>query len=101
LYIGDIGNIAPIDKKKIQLSSVLWSFTGAYKQAIKDIDAGTFGVKAYDLNLKNGGVSLLKTSYIPAATWALVARAQKGIVAGTVKVPSTTTKGAVDKLVKS
>ncbi|MDX6568592.1 MAG: basic rane protein [Gaiellales bacterium] len=100
-YIGDIGNIAPIDKKKIQLSSVLWSFTGAYKQAIKDIDAGTFGVKAYDLNLKNGGVSLLKTSYIPAATWALVARAQKGIVAGTVKVPSTTTKGAVDKLVKS
>ena len=64
-YIGDIGNIAPIDKKKIQLSSVLWNFTGAYKQAIKDINAGTFGVKAYDLDLKNGGIALLKTSYIP------------------------------------
>jgi simple sugar transport system substrate-binding protein len=100
-YIGDIGNIAPIDKKKIQLSSVLWSFTGAYKQAIKDIDGGSFGVKAYNLDLKNGGISLLKTGYIPAATWALIAKAQKGIVAGTVKVPSTTTKGAVDKLVKS
>ncbi len=25
-YIGDIGNIAPIDKKHIQLSSVLWNF---------------------------------------------------------------------------
>jgi basic membrane protein A len=99
-YIGDIGNIAPIDKKKIQLSSVLWNFTGAYKQAIKDIDGGTFGVKAYDLDLKNGGISLLKTSYATASTWALVAKAQKGIIAGTVKVPTTTTKGAVDKLVK-
>ncbi|MEO9173934.1 MAG: BMP family ABC transporter substrate-binding protein, partial [Gaiellales bacterium] len=61
---------------------------------------GTFGVKAYDLDLKNGGISLLKTKYAPASTWALVAKAQKGIIAGTVKVPSTTTKGAVDKLVK-
>jgi basic membrane protein A len=100
-YIGDIGNIAPIDKKKIQLSSVLWNFTGAYKQAISEINGGTFGTKAYNLDLKNGGISLLKTSYIPAATWALVAKAQTGIVAGTVKVPLTTTKGAVDKLVKS
>jgi basic membrane protein A len=99
-YIGDIGNIAPIDKKKIQLSSVLWSFTGAYKQAIKDIDGGTFGVKAYNLDLQNGGISLLKTPYAPASTWAAIATAQKGIIAGTVKVPTTTTKSAVDSLVK-
>jgi basic membrane protein A len=99
-YIGDIGNIAPIDKKKIQLSSVLWNFTGAYKQAIKDVNAGTFGEKAYDLTLKNGGISLLKTSYIPAATWKLVQTAQKGIIAGSLKVPLTTTKSAVDALVK-
>ena len=77
-YIGDIGNIAPIDKKKIQLSSVLWNFTGAYKQAIKDVDGGTFGVKAYDLDLKNGGISLLKTSYASAATWALVSEGAEG-----------------------
>jgi basic membrane protein A len=100
-YIGDIGNIAPIDKKKIQLSSVLWNFTGAFKTAISQINGGTFGTKAYDLTLSNGGISLLKTSYIPAATWALIAKAQKGIIAGTLKVPLTTTKGAVDKLVKS
>ena len=41
-----------------------------------------------------------RRSYAPASTWALVAKAQKGIIAGTVKVPLTTTKGAVDKLVK-
>jgi basic membrane protein A len=99
-YIGDIGNISPIDKKKIQLSSVLWNFTGAYKQAITEINGGTFGTKAYDLTLKNGGISLLKTSYIPAATWALIAKAQTGIIAGSVKVPLTTTKGSVDSLVK-
>jgi basic membrane protein A len=100
-YIGDIGNIAPIDKKKIQLSSVLWNFTGAYKTAINQVNAGTFGTKAYDLTLANGGISLLKTPYATASTWALVAKARKGIIAGTVKVPLTTTKGAVDKLVKS
>ena len=62
-YIGDIGNIAPIDKKKIQLSSVLWNFTDAYKTAINQINGGTFGTKAYNLTLTNGGISLLKTRY--------------------------------------
>ena len=41
--IGDIGNLAPIDKKHVFLSSVLWNFTGAYKAAIKDINAGKYG----------------------------------------------------------
>ena len=99
-YIGDIGNIAPIDKKKIQLSSVLWNFAPAYQSAISQINGGTFGTKAYDLTLKNGGISLLKTPYIPASTWSAIMTAQKGIIAGTIKVPATTTKGAVDTIVK-
>ena len=57
---------------------MLWNFTGAYKQAIADINAGTFGTHGYDLDLKNGGISLLKTKYIPASTWALIAKAQQG-----------------------
>jgi basic membrane protein A and related proteins len=100
-YIGDIGNIAPIDKKHIQLSSVLWNFTGVFKQAITDVNNGTFGVKGYNLTLANGGISLLKTSYAPASTWALVATAQKGIIAGTLKVPLTDTQSAVKKLLAS
>jgi basic membrane protein A len=96
-YIGDIGNIAPIDKKHIQLSSVLWNFTGVFEQAIKDVNGGTFGVKGYNLTLANGGISLLKTSYAPASTWALVTKAQKGIIAGTLKVPLTDTQSAVKK----
>ena len=62
--IGDIGDLTPIDKKHVFLSSVLWTFTNAYAAAIKDINAGTYGTHGYNLSLKNGGVSLLKTKYI-------------------------------------
>ena len=65
-YIGDIGDMTPIDTAHVLLSSVLWNFTGAYKQAIADIKSGTFGTHGYNLTLANGGISLLHTSYIPA-----------------------------------
>src|SRR5437016_143334 len=68
--IGDIGDMSPIDKNHVFLSSVLWSFTGTFKQAIKDIDAGTYGTHGYNLSLANGGISLLHSKYIPASTWA-------------------------------
>ncbi|MGH2859366.1 MAG: BMP family lipoprotein [Solirubrobacteraceae bacterium] len=87
-YIGDIGDMTPIDKKGVLLSSVLWNFTGAYKQFIKEIDAGTFGQQGYDLTLANGGVSLLKTKYIPASVWTEIQAAQKKIVAGQINVPN-------------
>jgi simple sugar transport system substrate-binding protein len=87
-YIGDIGDMGPIDKKGVLLSSVLWDFTGAYKQFIKEIDDGTFGQQGYDLTLANGGVSLLKTKYIPASVWSEIQAAQKKIVAGQINVPN-------------
>ncbi len=36
---------------------MLWSFTDTFKQAIKDIEAGTYGTHGYDLNLKNSGIA--------------------------------------------
>ena len=42
-YIGDIGDMTPIDKQHVLLSSVLWNFTGVFSQAIKDINNGTYG----------------------------------------------------------
>ena len=62
-FIGDIGDMTPIDKNHVFLSSVLWSFTDTFKAAIRDIKAGKYGTHGYDLNLKNGGISLLKTRY--------------------------------------
>jgi basic membrane protein A len=98
--IGDIGNMTPIDKNHVFLSSVLWDFTGTYKQALKDVDAGTYGTHGYDLNLKNGGISLLKTKYIPAAVWAQITKARAQILAGKVKIPVAHKAGAVQQLIK-
>lgn len=98
-FIDVIGNKSKIDKKRVLLSSVLWDFTPIFKQAISDIDAGKFGTHNYDLNVSNG-ISLLKTTFIPASVWTEVQKAQKGIVSGAIKVPLTPTKGAVTKLLK-
>jgi basic membrane protein A and related proteins len=98
--IGDIGNLTPIDKKHVFLSSVLWSFTRAYKAAIKDINNGTYGTHGYNLSLANGGVSLLKTRYIKKSVWKQIQKTRTKIVKRKLKVPVATTKAAVQKLIK-
>jgi simple sugar transport system substrate-binding protein len=95
--IGDIGDMTPIDTGHVFLSSVLWNFTGAYKQALSDIKAGTFGEHGYNLTLANGGISLLQTKYIPASTWSKIQTAKQGIISGQVKVPLTATAGSAKK----
>jgi basic membrane protein A and related proteins len=99
-FIGDIGDLTPIDKKHVFLSSVLWTFTNAYKAAIADINKGTYGTHGYNLGLKNGGISLLKTRYAPASVWGEIGKAKAGIVSGKIKVPEVTKKGDVEKLLK-
>ena len=99
-YIGDIGDMTPIDTNHVLLSSVLWSFTGAYKQALADIKNHTFGTHGYNLTLANGGISLLKTKYIPASVWSKIESAKTGIENGSVKVPLTTTAGQAKKVLQ-
>jgi simple sugar transport system substrate-binding protein len=99
-YIGDIGDFTPIDKQHVLLSSVLWNFTTAYKTFIGQLQSGTFGKQGYNLTLANGGISLLHSKYIPASVWSQIQTATSGIEKGTVKVPDTTTAGAVTKLLK-
>ena len=99
-FIGDIGDMTPIDKNHVFLSSVLWDFTTTYKQAIKDIENGTYGTHGYDLSLKNGGISLLKSRYIPAKVWAEITAARAKIVGGKIKIPAASKAGQVQKLIK-
>jgi simple sugar transport system substrate-binding protein len=94
-YIGDIGDMTPIDKKGVLLSSVLWDFTGAYKQFIKEIDQGTFGQQGYNLTLQNSGISLLKTKYIPGSLWSQIDQAKQKIISGQIQVPSYSKLGQV------
>lgn len=98
-YIGDIGNIGPIDSKHVLLSSELWNFTGGYTQALKDIKNGTYGRHGYNLDLANGGISLLKTSYIPASVWSEIQKAKQQIISGALKVPVATKLSQVKTLV--
>jgi simple sugar transport system substrate-binding protein len=97
--IGDIGNMNPIDKHHVFLSSVLWNFTGVYKQAIADVNKGTYGTHGYNLSLKNGGISLLRTKFIPKKTWAAVTAAKKRILSGKLKVKVTHNAAQVRRLI--
>jgi basic membrane protein A len=98
--IGDIGDMTPIDKKHVFLSSVLWNFTGVFTQAIKDVNNGTYGTHGYNLSLKNGGISLLKSKYIAAGTWSQIRTAQASIKAGKITIPVAHNAKAVQKLIK-
>jgi len=98
-YIGDIGDMTPIDTKHVVLSSELWNFTGAYKLALQDIKNGTYGRHGYNLDLANGGISLLRTSYIPTSVWTQIQAAQQQIISGQLKVPVATTLPQVKALV--
>jgi simple sugar transport system substrate-binding protein len=98
-FIDVIGNKTKIDKKGVLLSSELWDFAPIYTQAIKAVNAGTFGTTYY-LDAKNG-LSLLKTNKAPASAWAKVAAAQKKIANGSIKVISTATEPAVKKYCKA
>jgi basic membrane protein A and related proteins len=100
-YIGDIGDITPIDTKHVLLSSELWNFAGAFTQAVKDIKDGTYGKHGYNLDLANGGISLLKTSYIPADVWSQIQTAQQKIISGQLTVPLTTTLAQVKALLSA
>jgi basic membrane protein A len=99
-YIGDIGDMTPIDNKHVLLSSVLWNFTGAYTQALKDIKSGTFGTHGYNLTLANGGISLLHSKYISAKVWSQIVAAQKGVESGKIKVPVATKASQAQALLK-
>jgi len=68
------------------LSSVLFDYTGIYRQMIEDLRAGTFG-EVYTMNLENGGVRLLE---LPEAVGQevrdAVAEAERAVVGGDVAV---------------
>lgn len=85
LFIDVIGNKTSIDKGFL-LSSVLWDFKSAFVDMIKDINAGTYGIRNYGLNLKNGSISLLKTPLITDAVWAEIEAIKASIIDGSLVV---------------
>ncbi|HEY4277342.1 MAG TPA: BMP family protein [Conexibacter sp.] len=99
-FIDVIGDKSSIDRQRVLLSSVVWDFRPAFRQAVEDVDNGTFGEHTYTLDLANGGISLLRTDQGSAAAWSAVAQAQRGIEDGSIKVPLTSRKDQVEALLK-
>jgi simple sugar transport system substrate-binding protein len=98
-FIDVIGDKTTIDDQGVLLSSVLWRFDGLYKDAIDDIGAGTYGEKGYELDLANGGISLLRTDLIDDDTWSELEDTKQQIIDGDIKVPLTEEKSQVEDLI--
>jgi basic membrane protein A and related proteins len=98
-FIDVIGDKTSIDDQGVLLSSVLWSFDGLYADAIDDIGAGTFGEQGYELDLANGGISLLQTDLIDDETWTEIEDIKQQIIDGEVEVPLTEEKSQVEDLI--
>jgi basic membrane protein A len=91
-YIADIGDVTSgLSDPSVLLTSVLWNYGPTYTQAIKDVEAGTFGEEGYELTTDNGGLSLQETENITAEIQAAIDAAMEGIADGSiVPTPATT-----------
>lgn len=99
-YIATIGDMSDmVENPDTVLTSVLWNYADTYKQAITDIENGTFGTKSYELTVANGGLSLQQTPNLGDDVSAAVAKATAGIEDGSIKVAYTEDKAAVQALI--
>lgn len=99
-YIATIGNVLDIvENPNTVFTSVLWNFTDTYVQAIKDIEAGTFGTRTYELTVANGGLSLQQTPTLTSEISAATDQAAAGIADGSIEVAYTPDKAGVQALI--
>jgi basic membrane protein A len=82
------------------LGSVIWEPKPAFRQAVRDVRAGTFGDRPYALTLRNRGVWLYVTGRTPGDAYEAAIEAQGKMSRGTLRVPATPTSDAVERLVE-
>jgi len=99
-FIDVIGDKTSLDTKGVLLTSVVWDYLPLFRAAAAEIQKGTYGRTISYLGLESGGIRLLKSDKIPADVWAAVETAEKGIVAGSIKVPVVDNRSDLDALVK-
>lgn len=99
-YIATIGDVTGIvERPDTVLTSVLWNFSDTYVQAIRDIEAGTFGTKTYELTVENGGFTLQTTPLLTSEMQLAAQRAVDEMSTGAVTVTRTDTKAGVQALI--
>ena len=97
-FIDVIGDKTSLDTKGIYLSSVVWDYLPAWREAYAALQAGTFGNEVVYIGLHNDGIGILKTQHIPDDVWAEVEKAKQEIIDGTIQVPQLSLTSELEEL---
>ena len=85
-FIDVIGDKSDSEAKDFLLTSVLFDYTGVYKQLVTDLENGTFG-SVLTMNLENNGVRLMDSPIeVSQTTLDLIETTRNKIVAGEITV---------------
>jgi basic membrane protein A len=99
-FIDVIGDKSSIDGKGVLLTSVVWDYVPVFRQALAQVEAGTYGREVLYLGLEESGIRLLPSDDIPVEVWAAVEKAQKDIQAGTIEVPVIVGQSELEALLR-
>lgn len=97
-YISVVGDKEEFNRENYVLASIMWEVRPAFRQALRDLRAGTFGARPYALTLANRGVWIKPTGRTPQDAYEAALEAQRKMERGTLDVPVTTTSEAVEQL---
>jgi basic membrane protein A and related proteins len=97
-FISVVGDKADYNRDNFLVAAVMWDTRGLFRQAIRDVRAGTFGKKPYALTLRNRGIWLLPTGRTPNDAYEAALEAQRRIGAGTLDVPEATTSEELEQM---
>jgi basic membrane protein A len=97
-YIGVVGDKEFFNRDNYVLESIMFDTRPAFRAALHDLRAGTFGDRPYKLTLRNRGVWIYRTGRTPADAYDEAVRAERRIQAGKLAVPLTPTRDAVEAL---
>jgi basic membrane protein A len=82
------------------LGSIVWDLRSVFRQALRDVRAGTFGDHPYVLTFRNGGQRIYASGRTPADA-VEAAEAQEGkLESGAIDVPDTPTSDSVQALIE-
>jgi len=98
-FIGVIGDKAEFNRDNYVLEAVMYDTRPVFEQARRDLRAGRFAERPYELTLRNGGIWLFKTGRTPQDAYELGLEGGRKIEQGRIDVPVTPTRDAVEALI--
>jgi basic membrane protein A and related proteins len=98
-YVGVVGDKNQYNRENYVLASIMWDTRPVFRKALRDLRAGSFGERPYELTLRNRGIWLLTTGRTPADAYEAALEAGREIQRGALDVPVTSTSDAVEQLI--